>query len=161
MQSILRAIWIASSWSLSSGAHSRDPLAPRNDEIIRATVWIEAYSNFQTAETFRTVIASEAKQSIAAQRKNGLLRRGACHRARIRATRWLLAMTARREPAVSPRDAHHFRRSRLGGHASLCPPGVFGCEVYHPSSTILPRDLPDSSRACARFRLAALIVPKV
>jgi hypothetical protein len=23
--------WIASSWSLSSGAHSRDPLAPRND----------------------------------------------------------------------------------------------------------------------------------
>src|SRR5229473_647532 len=26
-------------------------------------------------------------------RKNGLLRRGACHRARIRATRWLLAMT--------------------------------------------------------------------
>jgi hypothetical protein len=31
---------------------------------------------------------------LAAQRKNGLLRRGACHRARIRATRWLLAMTA-------------------------------------------------------------------
>jgi hypothetical protein len=27
------------------------------------------------------------------RRKNGLLRRGACHRARIRATRWLLAMT--------------------------------------------------------------------
>jgi hypothetical protein len=24
--------WIASSRSLSSGAHSRDPLAPRNDE---------------------------------------------------------------------------------------------------------------------------------
>src|SRR6267378_174726 len=37
------------------------------------------------------VIASEAKQSIKPQRKNGLLR-GACHRARIRATRWL-AMT--------------------------------------------------------------------
>src|SRR5260370_5172023 len=30
---------------------------------------------------------------FAAQRKNGLLRRGACHRARIRATPWLLAMT--------------------------------------------------------------------
>jgi len=29
---------------------------------------------------------------LAAQRKNGLLRRGACHRGRIRATRWLLAM---------------------------------------------------------------------
>ena len=50
------------------------------------------------------VIASAAKQSIKPQRKNGLLRfarndgrgygllRGACHRARIRATRWL-AMT--------------------------------------------------------------------
>jgi hypothetical protein len=39
------------------------------------------------------VIASEAKQSILPrkERKNGLLR-GACHRARIRATRWL-AMT--------------------------------------------------------------------
>ena len=36
------------------------------------------------------VIASAAKQSIAPQRKNGLLR-GACHRARIRATRWLCA----------------------------------------------------------------------
>src|SRR6266436_3204829 len=30
---------------------------------------------------------------LAAQRKNGLLRLGACHRARVRATRWLLAMT--------------------------------------------------------------------
>ena len=32
---------------------------------------------------------------------------------------------------------------------------------YHPSSTILPRDLPDSSKAWARLRLVALIVPKV
>jgi hypothetical protein len=29
----------------------------------------------------------------------------------------------------------------------------------NPASTILPRDLPDSSIACARFRLAALMVP--
>src|SRR5260221_3016989 len=34
---------------------------------------------------------------FAAQRKNGLLRRGACHRARVRATRWLLAMTAEKD----------------------------------------------------------------
>ena len=40
------------------------------------------------------VIASGAKQSIVVMEKDGLLRRGACHRARIRATRWLLAMTA-------------------------------------------------------------------
>jgi hypothetical protein len=41
------------------------------------------------------VIASEAKQSSfpCSAEKPGLLRRGACHRARIRATRWLLAMT--------------------------------------------------------------------
>jgi hypothetical protein len=31
---------------------------------------------------------------LTTERKNGLLRRGACHRARIRATRWLLAMTS-------------------------------------------------------------------
>jgi hypothetical protein len=37
-------------------------------------------------------MTGSAKQSMAA-RKKGLLRRGACHRARIRATRWLLAMT--------------------------------------------------------------------
>src|SRR6266852_4591456 len=34
-------------------------------------------------------------------------------------------------------------------------------KTYQPSSTILPRDLPDSSSACARLRLIALIVPKV
>src|ERR1700687_6020077 len=52
------------------------------------------------------VIASEAKHSIEPQDKNGLLRRGACHRARVRASRWLLAMTAPWTVAfaVSPRD---------------------------------------------------------
>src|SRR4030081_3895941 len=34
-------------------------------------------------------------------------------------------------------------------------------DLYHPSSTILPRDLPDSSSACARFKLVALMLPKV
>ena len=38
------------------------------------------------------VIASAAKQSTLVAREDGLLR-GACHRARIRATRWL-AMTS-------------------------------------------------------------------
>src|ERR1700694_886930 len=52
-------------------------------------LWTHDFT-FQTAKSFETVIASEAKQSMAAQRKSGLLRRGACHRARIRATRWLL-----------------------------------------------------------------------
>jgi hypothetical protein len=51
------------------------------------------------------VIASGAKQSIEPQRKYGLLRRGACHRARIRATRWLLAMTVGYTSAFPRRDA--------------------------------------------------------
>src|SRR6185503_21228915 len=51
----------------------------------------------------------EAKQSIVLQRKYGLLRRGACHRARIRATRWLLAMTG------------WVKRSGLAGLLRLCP----------------------------------------
>jgi hypothetical protein len=42
---------------------------------------------------------------LTAQRKNGLLRRGACHRARVRATRWLLAMTARHKSAFPRRSA--------------------------------------------------------
>jgi hypothetical protein len=50
---------------------------------------------FGSPTLLSSVIASEAKQSIGAtERKIGLLRRGACHRARVRATRWLLAMTA-------------------------------------------------------------------
>src|SRR5579859_6871467 len=36
-----------------------------------------------------------------------------------------------------------------------------GAETHHPSITILPRDLPLSRSACARFRLAALIFPKL
>src|SRR5258705_4418813 len=47
-----------------------------------------------------SVIASEAKQSISPQAKHGLLRRGACHRARVRATRWLLAMTGSTPPSA-------------------------------------------------------------
>ena len=43
--------------------------------------------------------------------------------------------------------------------SAFAHPTLTSC--YHPSSTILPRDLPDSSSACARFRLAALMVPKV
>src|SRR5205085_10258464 len=35
IQSLCASAWIASSRSLSSGAHSRDPLAPRNDDAAR------------------------------------------------------------------------------------------------------------------------------
>jgi len=48
---------------------------------------------FDVIASLLHVIASAAKQSILSLWRNGLLR-GACHRARIRATRWL-AMTAR------------------------------------------------------------------
>ena len=46
------------------------------------------------AKSYLAVIASEAKQSMRQQESKSGLLRGACHRARIRATRWL-AMTAR------------------------------------------------------------------
>src|SRR5882757_7621232 len=76
------------------------------------------------------VIASEAKQSMARHtRRDGLLR-GACHRARIRATRWL-AMTAETvgltplhlQPAIQRRGRRRTnalgrrRRTRRGGLA--------------------------------------------
>src|SRR6202035_4701364 len=55
---------------------------------------------------------------FAAQRKKDGLLRGACHRARIRATRWL-AMTMRHTSAFSPhaffaRGIHLFRPSNKG-----------------------------------------------
>src|SRR2546423_10380175 len=64
--------------------------------LSQAKTWMDfqcRISNSQERNAI-TVIASEAKQSMARHRKieDGLLR-GACHRARICATRWL-AMTA-------------------------------------------------------------------
>src|SRR6266496_2818956 len=60
------------------------------------------------------VIASEAKQSMERQSKSGLLRRGACYRARIRATRWPLAMTAGAQGVTnSTRRANHFWFSEI------------------------------------------------
>src|SRR5215212_3361951 len=56
-------------------------LAPRDREGV-----------LEIPNQYSAVIASEAKQSTLPFLSNGLLR-GACHRARIRATRWL-AMTA-------------------------------------------------------------------
>src|SRR5258708_7921811 len=62
--------------------------------------------------------AKRTKQSITQTRKNGLLR-GACHRARIRATRWL-AMTLRdvaphSRGAMRPRFANKSRPVKIRG----------------------------------------------
>src|SRR5260221_1209045 len=46
--------------------------------------------------------------------RNGLLRRGACQRARVRATRWLLAMTAEKT-----RDETMFEKGLLAGKRIL------------------------------------------
>src|SRR5258708_31489409 len=43
----------------------------------------------------------------------------------------------------------------------LLRPTVWLVGAYHPSSTILPRDVPVSKSACARLRLKALMVPKI
>src|SRR5688572_25849258 len=50
--------------------------------------------------------------------KYGLLRRGACHRARIRATRWLLAMT-RRQLSLPPRPQFQAFQSGSNADADL------------------------------------------
>ena len=90
------------------------------------------------------VIASEAKQSIAPQkerRKDGLLRcarndgrgfgllRGACHRARIRATRWLLAGN----DGSSPRNGSDGRDKALFANDQL------GCEFAQRTATDIRR----------------------
>jgi hypothetical protein len=64
---------------------------------------------------FESVIASVAKQSRDGYERYGLLRRGACHRARIRATRWLLAMTAN---TIRLDQAFVFLTAFLAGWAS-------------------------------------------
>src|SRR5262245_43954066 len=74
------------------------------------------------------VIASVAKQSSFLRRGNkaGLLRRGACHRARIRATRWLLAMTlvANSPAGLSPpsTDRADFAAESFPTDFSAAPP---------------------------------------
>jgi hypothetical protein len=76
---------------------------------------------------FETVIASVSEAiHFAEQRKNGLLRRGAYHRARIRATRWLIAMTAF-SLSVAPAMWITVSRSRREFHARfglLVPPSL-------------------------------------
>src|SRR6266404_9556175 len=58
-----------------------------------------------------------------------------------------------------------FERQKGTGWVLPCSTVLRSCDngagSYHPSSTILPRDLPLSSSAWARLRLAALMVPKV
>src|SRR5258708_25750664 len=66
-----------------------------------------------------------------------------------RATRWLCPRSSRGvAKGVDARDKP--------GHDE-----EYADALYHPSSTILPRDLPDSKNACAGLRLAALMVPNV
>src|SRR4051812_10652079 len=67
-------------------------------------------------------------------------------------------------PAHGRDDTESIDRERRleGGHGATAPfPTLRISRFYHPSSTILPRDLPLSSSACARFKFAALMVPKV
>jgi len=51
--------------------------------------------------------------------KAGLLRRGACHRARIRATRWLLAR--KRNRSCSPPHAHVSQRVAMAQRIAPAP----------------------------------------
>ena len=73
----------------------------------------------QRVRAKRGPMTGSAKQSkLQPRMRAGLLRRGACHRARIRATRWLLAMTsvcipaARLRPGLAPVVALKIRGRR-------------------------------------------------
>src|SRR5258705_12371453 len=80
--------------SVTGGREIQVKLArkPRRD---REAVFAERCCLKSEVDPSTSVIASPS-EAIHSQSNgdNGLLRRGACHRARIRATRWLLAMTA-------------------------------------------------------------------
>src|ERR1700722_2614362 len=75
------------------------------------------------------------------------------HTINVRDDRSPSKQAARRAPSTAPKLA------RLAWKAPGARYPIY--ETHHPSSTILPRDLPDSSSAWARLRLAALMVPKV
>jgi hypothetical protein len=106
---------------------------------------------------WKTVIASEAKQSIASPKMTmDLLRRGACHRARIRATRWFLAMTPRCESTISPRGTREFCREApaLSNQRAQGMPGArcthsLVCEIKKHTSivTTVTPETPGTPRA--------------
>src|SRR5258708_32773858 len=86
-----------------------------------------------------------------ALRRYGLLRRGACHRARIRATRWLLAMTLReRSDLAAPITCKSARCRRRPHRARLARSFCIQDDIREP---------PGGSRPCrkrfGRMRLAA------
>ena len=98
---------------------------------------------FQTAPT---VIASEAKQSIEQRESKYGLLRGACHRARIRATRWL-AMTAKHNSAISRRDAPEFCKNlRPGGRGERRVPNAPAASrgIKNNHTSIVTTGSPDS-----------------
>src|SRR5882762_155642 len=71
----------------------------------------------------RRRMTGSAKQSRATRRgAPGLLRRGACHRARIRATRWLLAMTTKFD---STSIYHALRLASLSRQSLALAPGQY------------------------------------
>jgi hypothetical protein len=121
--SLLRRGWIASR-SLSSGARTRDPLA-RNDDVA-------GYARLSPCLCEKRLRRSNPSRG---KRRDGLLR-GACHRARIRATRWL-AMTRKH---VCPFSRHGCPRFYEFVVPLLKKEGAgnAGCAL-HPRSRV-PRD---------------------
>src|SRR5258706_4751713 len=89
----------------SSARHSLRPLISQGGDFLHSS-GASRCENACSCLKIGAVIASEAKQSISPRGRNGLLRRGACHRARIRATRWLLAMTGP--------HGHRFKKFQAG-----------------------------------------------
>jgi hypothetical protein len=66
-------------------------------------VWVPAFAGTTRVSSLRAKRSNPGPQARA-----GLLRRGACHRARVRATRWLLAMTTKHTSAFSRHPSPEF-----------------------------------------------------
>src|ERR1700732_1339095 len=86
------------------------------------------------------VIASDSEAIQPHTEETGLLRRGACHRGRVRATRWLLAMTTEQDVHYRPG-----RSSRLSSPAATLRPtwpctlsGCSAIELFEPPTSALP-----------------------
>ena len=78
----------------------------------------------------KSSLRAPAKQSVAPRAENGLLRRGACHRGRSRATRWLLAMTAQFKHAYRPRGAVRARALEIRSPFANKGAGNAGCPMH-------------------------------
>ncbi len=140
--------------SLSSGAHSRDPLAcpGRRRWSIPRCPHIVVPANAGT-HNHKCSCCATLEPQLCYHRIRWLWvpgRRGACHRARIRATRWLARDDGRRtshSSGFNPASICARRGSRNGGKASFSPSFSIGSSLAKPGPSVaISNRMPFGSR---------------